>query len=220
MSFYSETEINAGMSAKTGRLITKALPKDSNRVFSIETEPAIEPVTVIELKTFARIDYSDEDSLLEGFITAVRMAAEEYTGRSFIERTIVMLMDWWPGTVVELPRPPLISITKVATLDEDDTETEYASTNYYVVTAAVPGKLVLKQSVQEPTNTDRDYSGFLIRYKAGYGDEASDVPGPIKEGIKTWASIAQATRVIDPKNPPPEACTFLDLYRTAEVMIR
>ena len=220
MSFYSETEIGVGISSKTGRLITRTLPGHGNRVYSVETPPAIEPVTLTELKNFAQVDYDDEDSLLEGFITSARMAAEEYTGKAFIEQTIVMLMDYWPGTVVKLPNPPLISITKVATLSEDDVETEYDSDNYYVVTTGTYGKLILKQSVSEPINTTRDYSGFLIRYKAGYGDVSDDVPGPIKEGIKVWAAIIHATRTIDPKNPPPEARIFLDLYRTIGVMIR
>jgi uncharacterized phiE125 gp8 family phage protein len=222
MSFYSETEPGAGLARKTGRLISKRLPADGNRVYSVEIPPAIEPVTVEELKTFAAIEYDDHDSLLEGIITAVRQAAEEYTGRAFIEQTIKMLMDYWPDTVIKLPMPPLISVTKVATLDEDDVETEYASSNYYTIGRAgtIPGQLVLKQSVSEPTNTERDYGGFLIRYKAGYGDAAEDVPGPLREGIKVWAAIAYSNRVLNPKEPPPEARIFLDLYRIAGVMIR
>ncbi len=220
MGFYSETEPGAGLAQKTGRLISRQLPSDGNRVYSVEIPPAIEPITVDELKTFAAIDYDDHDFLLEGIITAVRQAAEEYTGRAFVEQSIKMLMDYWPGTVIKLPRPPLISITKVATLDEDDVETEYVSSNYYVITGAIPGQLVLKQSVSEPTNTERDYGGFLIRYKAGYGDTAEDIPGPFREGIKVWASIAYSNRVLNPKEPPPEARIFLDLYRTAGVMIR
>jgi len=214
--YYDQTNLPR----KTGTLIASQLPKDGNRVYEVETQPAIEPVTLGELKTFARIKYTAEDTLLEGFITTARIAAEEYTGRAFISQTIKMLMDFWPGTVVDLPKPPLISITKVATLDEDDEETEYDSDNYYAVTTSTPGKSVLKRSVSEPTNTERDYAGFLVRYKAGYGDTGQDVPGPIKEGVKVWASIIQATRTIDPKNPPPEAKIFLDLYRLISVMIR
>lgn len=220
MSFYSETDPMGGLAQKTGRLITPRLPKDGNRIYVVETEPAIEPVSADDLKIYARIDYDDEDSLLEKFLKGVRRAAEKYTGRTFIEQTIKLQMDYWPGTVVELPSPPLISITEVATLDEDDTETEYSSSNYYALTSSEPGKLILKQSVSEPVNTARDYGGFLIRFKAGYGDEANDVPDDIRLGIMAWASIAQANRIIDPRNPPPEAKSYLDFYRTESVMIR
>ena len=209
-----------GLASKSGSLIAKALPKSGNRVYTVETPPAIEPVTLDELKAFSRIGYTSEDILLEGFITAARMAAEEYTGRAFITQTIRMEMDYWPGTVIDLPKPPLISVTEVMTVDEDDEETEYDSDNYYVITTSTPGRLILKQSVVGPVNTARNYGGFLIRYKVGYSNFRDDIPGPIKEGIKVWASIIQATRTIDPKNPPPEAAIFLDLYRIVGVTIR
>ena len=208
------------LNRKTGSLITKALPKHGNRSWQVTVEPIVEPITVDNLKAFSYIDGDDEDTLLEGFIMAARRGAESYMGRAIVEQTIDMKMDWWPGTVVELPMPPLMSITKVATLDEDDTETEYDSDNYYVITEATPGKLVLKQSVSAPSNTARDYGGYLVRYKAGYGYEPTDVPAHIREGIKLWAAVIYSTRVIDPKNPPPDARVMLDLARTARVMVR
>jgi len=210
-----------GLDRKTGRLITKALPGHGNRVWSVSTIPVVEPVTLGVLKEFGRLaDVTDEDSLLEGFIMAARVATEEYLGRSLISRTIDMKMDYWPSMVIKLPQPPLISVTKVATLDEDDTETEYDSDNYYVITEGTPGKLVLKKSVTAPSNTVRDYGGYLIRYVAGYGPDPPDVPAPIRDAIKLWAATIQATRVLDSKNPPPEARPLLDLFRTVDVMVR
>lgn len=205
---------------KTGRLIERKLPAHANRVWKVTTDPETEPVTVAEVKEFAKIDYDAEDSLLEGFITAVRIAAEEYLGTAFIEQTIRMKMDYWPDTVVCLPQPPLISITKIATLDEDDTETEYDSDNYYVITEGMPGKVILKKSVTAPQNTDRDHGGFFIEFKAGFGSSADDVPESLKNGIKAWAAIVQATRVLDSKNPPPEAKVFFNLYRQVKTVIR
>lgn len=202
-----------GYMSKKGSLISKDLPRDGNRVWQVTTAPAIEPVTLQELKDFAGIDGTEIDTMLKGFMQAARQAAEPYLGRALIEQSITMKMDWWPGTVVELPRPPLISITKVATLDEDDTETTYSSSNYYVVTEGIPGKIILKRSVTAPQNTERNYGGYLIEFKAGYGTNASDVPRPIREGIMLWAAAAQATRVLDSKNPPPEAKSKLDLFR-------
>lgn len=209
-----------GIEEQTGSLISKALPKDGGRSWKIVKEPFIEPVAMQDVKDFARIEGDDEDILLEGFIQAVRIATEEYLGRALIQQTIRMLMDYWPGKVIELPRPPLISVTKIAILDEDGAETPYSSDNYYVVTEAIPGKLILKKSVSIPTNTSRDYGGFLIEYKAGYGTDSIDVPKPIVEGIKLWTAVLYETRVIDAKNPPPEVRGMLDLFRVVDVMIR
>ena len=194
----------------------KSLPSDGNRIWKVTTSPYTEPITVDEAKEFARIDGTDEDTLIEGFITAARMNCEAFLGRALIEQTITMKMDFWPGAVVDLPRPPLISITAVETLDEDDTATEYSSENYYAIIESIPGQLVLKRDVTFPFNTDRDYQGYQIRFKAGYGSSAADVPRPIREGLKLWVTDIYENRVIRPE-PPPEAMTLLNLYRVLHV---
>jgi uncharacterized phiE125 gp8 family phage protein len=208
------------LNRKTGSLIAPVLPKDGNREWIVSVEPETEPVSVDELKEFARIDYDEEDTLLEGFIKAVRQASEEYMGRALIEQTIEMTMDYWPSNQIELPRPPLISIVRVATLDEDDTETAYSSDNYFARTRAAPGQLIIKRSITPPINTDRDYGGFLIVFKAGYGTTAASVPQSIREGIKLWASIVESTRELNSKNPPKQVRAFLDLYRLGRMIVR
>ena len=197
-------------------IFDESLPRDGNRVFEVTTAPTVEPVTVAELKTFARIDGSDEDTLLSGFIVAARQACEKYLGRALLQQTIDLKMDYWPGEVVELPLPPLLSITKVATLSEADVETEYSSSYYYTITEAIPGKLVIKQGVSLPTNTDRDYGGYLIRYTAGYGTAATDVPQSIRDAVKLWATDIYENRVVR-STPPPEARVQLDIYKVMDL---
>jgi len=204
----------------TNSLLKKPPPIHGNRIWKISTGPRIEPVSVEELKLFAGIDTDDIDSLLREFIKSVRFAAEEYMGRALIQQTIRLLMDFWPSMIIELPRPPLLSVTKIAILDEDDVETEYNSDNYYVITGSTPGKVILKQSVTAPYNSMRDYAGYLIEYKAGYGTDAKDVPSPIREAIKLWAAAVYEMGFLDSKKPPPKVKENLDLFRTVEVMIR
>lgn len=187
-----------------GSLVKKPLHKWGNRSYKVTTAPAIEPVTAADVKLFGRIDGSTEDTLIESFITSIRHAVEDLLGRAFIEQTITMLMDWWPGTRVELPRPPLISVTSVATLDEDDAATAYAASNYYVITNKEPGVIVIRNGSTPPVNTDRYHGGYRVIYKAGYGDEAADVPSLIKDAIKAWVTSFYETRTFDPRNPPPE----------------
>lgn len=217
--YYFESGYGSRIPRKTGRLIAKELPRNGNRNWKVIAEPETEPVTVEELKYFSRIDTTTDDILIAGFIKAARVATESYLGRALITQTIKMTMDFWPSELIEFPRPPLISVDKVATLDESDAETEYSSDNYYVITEAIPGKLALKQAVTAPVNTERNYAGYLIQYKAGYGS-ADNVPQPIKEGIMLWAASVYATRTFDSKNPPPEARSKLDLFRVSGVIIR
>jgi uncharacterized phiE125 gp8 family phage protein len=194
-------------------ILPAVLPSDGNRLWRVKTEPSIEPITVEEVKEFARIDGSDEDDFIEDLIQSVRRNAESYLGRAFIQQTIRLVMDFWPDAVINLPRPPLISIDKVAMLDEDDSETEYDSSNYYAITESVPGKLVIKKGVSAPTNTSRHYGGFLIEFKAGYGTFSKKVPTPLLLGLKQWVAAVYENRTIDTKKPPPEARKALDLFR-------
>jgi len=210
----------AGLARKTGSLIAKELPKDGNRSWKVTTQPTIEPVTVDQTKLFARITTTIEDDLIEGFITAARYAAEEYLGRAFISQTITTVLDFWPGQIIEMPRPPLISVDGIYIVDEDDTETEYDSDYYYLNTTAEPGQIIIKRDYTQPTNTGRDYGRFIIRSKHGYGTIGTDVPMHFREGIMLWAAVIYATRTLDPKVPPPEVRSKFDLYRSVRNMIR
>ena len=161
-------------------------PTDGNRQWTITSAPTVEPVTVEELKLFGRIDGSDEDALLASLISAVRMQAEEYTGRAFITQTIRMVLDYWPRENIELPRPPLQSITAISIVGEDGSVVAYDSSKYFVVAEKIPGEIVIKNGNVFPLNTARYSAGIRIDYKAGYGDAATAVPEPIKSAIKMW----------------------------------
>lgn len=191
----------------------RELPKDGNMSVTVITEPNIEPITIDELKIFARIDGTEEDSLLLTFIKAVRTQAELYLGRKLIQQTLRAVMDYWPDRKVQLPYSPLISVSKVATRDEDGTETTFSSDNYYAVTEAIPGYVAIKNAIANPDNGgDRCFGGYIIEYVAGYGDEITDVPAPIINALYLWATDAYENRVVR-NEPPPEAKVGLDLFR-------
>jgi len=63
------------------------------------TPPASEPVSLAQMKNFARVDFSDDDELFPILITAAREWCEVYCQRRFILRTMRLLMDFFPGYV-------------------------------------------------------------------------------------------------------------------------
>ena len=193
---------------------TSLLAREADPCISwkVTVAPTVEPVTLNQFKEFARIDGNFEDDSLNAILVAARQLTESYLNRALIEQTIELVMNYWPSIEIELPRPPLISISSVVTLDESNVATTYSSDNYYINTNAEPGILVLKRSVTAPINTDRENSGYKITYKAGYGSTAVFVPQGIKEGIKFWATAIYEGRM--PSNePPPIAAKVLDQYR-------
>jgi uncharacterized phiE125 gp8 family phage protein len=183
-----------------------------NAYWKVKTQPLIEPITVSELKLFARIDGDDEDTLLAEIITAVRQATEEYLRRALISQTFRMVFDYWPDVNIQIPRSPLISISGVYTIGEDDTETEFSSSNYYVVTSTEPGQVVIKNGGTIPTNTDRYTAGFAIDFVAGYGALSTDVPSSILNAIKMWATMVYELRAVTTE-PPPSVVEQLYPYR-------
>ena len=177
------------------------LDKKGNRSWKVTSPPAVEPITLEEVKLFGRIDGSDEDTLITSIIKGVRPKVELYLNKSLIEQTIELSMDWWNSAEILLPQPPLISITKVETIDEDGTATEYDSDNYYTVTESIPGKLVIKKASSLPTNTESEVGGFKITYQAGYGSTASYVDAVIKNAMMEWAVLQYENRVFDDELP-------------------
>lgn len=115
--------------------------------------------------------------------------------------------DWWDGVrqgpvsslsvrqdrSIELPRPPLLSVTELSTFDEDDTETVYAATNYLVDTESRTGRIVLKSSSTFPTDL-REVNGIKIVYQAGYGPEIINVPEQIRNAITRTAGALYEDR--------------------------
>jgi len=182
----------------------------------VVTEPAVEPFTVDELKLFARIDGASEDGLLTGFIKATRLATEDYLGRALIQQTMKVVLDEWPGMILELPRPPLMSVSSINTIDEDDAETEYDSENYYVVTESIPGQIIIKQGSSAPVTYLRDVGGYEVLYIAGYGEAATDIPKAIVEGMKLWATAMYENRALT-TDPPPQAKPLLNLYKVMRI---
>lgn len=199
-----------------GGILLKSLPRNGNMVFKVISKPQIEPITVTEFKTFARIDGTAEDALIANIITAVRGNAEKLLGRSFIQQTLLASMDFWPGIRVILPRPPLISVTEIRTVAEDGSITVYDPTNYYVRTATEPGEVVVKRGVAVPINDERDLGGFEIELVGGYGSRTTDVPQGIRIGLNLWASTVYETRVIGP-DPPPNALKALQLEKVIKI---
>ncbi|HPU86457.1 MAG TPA: head-tail connector protein [Candidatus Latescibacteria bacterium] len=172
----------------------------------VKTEPTVEPCTTAELKAFARIDTSDDDTLVALLIKAARRQAEAFTGRAFVNTTFYayfyfdnqttavddFTLQWLRDTTVNrgmiyLPRSPLSSVTEINTYDHDGKETLWASTNYKVVTTTTPGCIYLADAGSFPSDM-RAISAMRVEFIAGYGAAASSVPDDIVQAIKLMAT--------------------------------
>jgi uncharacterized phiE125 gp8 family phage protein len=149
---------------------------------SLTSPPAEEPVTLLDAKAQLKLDSTDDDALVTSLITAARARAEWHTGRAFVTQGWSLWLDAWPSAgIVEIPLPPLVSVSYVKTCDRDDAATIVATSAYRIDTASAPGRLALRSAPPFAANLRR-LNAIEIAFTAGYGG-ASAAPQPIKQAI-------------------------------------
>ena len=151
------------------------------------TPPAIEPVTLAELKDHLRIDAGMEDSLLLGFITTAREWCEGYQNRAYITQTWELGLDEWPE-IINMPLPLLQSTDlKIEYYGTDGVVHLLAATEYQIDVRGYKGRITPAYGHHWPTLTLRPLSGIIVTFKAGYGAVVSDVPERIRTAVKLLA---------------------------------
>jgi len=122
-----------------------------------------------------------EDDLLNGLIKVAREYCEGFQNRAYLTQTWELWLDYWPSrNYIELPRPPLASITSVKYYGTDDTE--FTFTDYYTDAESEPGRLCLNYGCSWPSATLRPHNGICITYVAGE-TSAADVSQKVKQAI-------------------------------------
>lgn len=153
---------------------------------TIVTAPASEPVSLADAKVHLRIPsaVTADDAYITALITVARQWVENYTNRALITQTVDWTMDDWPDLPVKVPMSPLQSITSIKYYDTSDTEATWSSDNYAVDIASTPGRIDLAYGCSLPSTTLRDMNGVVIRFVAGFGTAAANVPPNIIHAIK------------------------------------
>lgn len=140
----------------------------------IVTVPAIEPVTVAEIREHGRIDDGVEESLIELYIGAARRTIEQRLRETLITTELRAHFDCF-RSVFKLPSGPVQEVTKVGYYDANDADTEFSDTKYQVELVSRPSRVAVKHGITIPTTYDRLLPAY-VDYTAGYGDTAGDVP--------------------------------------------
>lgn len=159
------------------------------------TGPVEEPITLAEAKNHLRIDYSDDDALIQSQIIAVREYAETATNRAFVAQTWKYVLDAFPSVPSQalswqaafgqfnLPFPPLQSVTSIVWLDTAGNPTTVSSSDYVVDAASEPARVALAYGKSWPSNPLQTIAGVQVTYAAGYAS-AAKVPESIKQMVK------------------------------------
>lgn len=206
----------------------------------VVTPPTLEPVTPLEamfhLKITADPDYTAEDDPLFDEITrqiaSARAQCEQHTRRAFIQQTLRLVrgpaqrgeyvrrhscFDARPWPVLELLRPPLISVSSVKYYDDANVLQTVSPSDYYVTSGNVP-TVEFKSTAAVPSLYLRQ-DAIQLEYVAGYpgtDTSADNVPASIKAAVLLGVQL-ESDR-LDPREREAlenAQCSLLSSYRIA-----
>lgn len=175
------------------------------------TAPATEPISLAEAKGHLRVDHTDDDATITFLITASRQyvdAISGWLGRALITQTWELVIDafptgqaqcCWPAApvmatssiAIEIPFPPLQSVTSIKYFDVAGIEQTMPATDYVVDTVSAPGWIV---PVTSWPATLAAINAVTIRFIAGYGPAATDVPAPIRQALLLMTGLYYENR--------------------------
>lgn len=149
----------------------------------IITPPATEPLTLSELKSYLRVDYSTDDTILTSMISAARIWCEGYQNKKYITQTLELILDKFPCDTIEFSDcSPIQSVTSIKYYDTNGTEYTVSSDDYQVDIDSFVARIVPGYNKTWPTTTLKPANGVVIRFIAGYGNAAS-VPEQVKQAM-------------------------------------
>jgi len=145
----------------------------------VSTVSVSEPVTIREVKDHLRITTAASDTVLANMITTARQQAEDFMRRTIMPSTIVGSIDSLCGDVIDLPFPPLRSVTSITYIDNNGDQQTVAPETYSL---DIPGMRILRAYGQSWPRGRAEKGSVKITYVAGYESIAA-VPEKIKTAI-------------------------------------
>lgn len=147
------------------------------------TPPAAEPLSLAEAKHFLRVEHDADDALIAALIVGARGHVEVASRRALITQTWRLVLDAWPrdGRIAVL-LAPLRAVAAARLYGHGGDAQPLDAETFVVDTSASPGVVAFPPfAVAAP---GRALAGIEIDIVAGYGEEAADVPEPLRHAIR------------------------------------
>lgn len=162
------------------------------------TQPVVEPVSLAEAKTQARVDGEADDSYIQTLIAVARQYVEDQLDITLLTTVWEASYDLFPVWAIILPRPMLQAATITVTYRLGDGATSTKSSaagDFRVDTRTVPGRIYPNWSQTWPA-VRGDENSVVVNYTAGFGDDGSSVPPIYRHLICTLVAHYYDTRQI------------------------
>ena len=145
-------------------------------------EPAVEPISLTDMRAHLRLTGTEEDSVLAGFIKAARTHIEQSTRRALISQSWRLYLDAWPiGRIVKFPIAPVSSVDQVTIYDFDGAPTSLAADDWRLDRSNQPERLKIKVGAGLSAS---QLMAAEVDFTVGYGMSPEDVPEEFRQAIR------------------------------------
>lgn len=178
------------------------------------TPPALEPVSLAEVKAHLRIDTSSEDLLLATLIATARQHIERALGMALISQSWSLFLDRWPGLAqpLALPLTPVLQLNAVRFYGADGTISTRGPSEFQLDPGPPPR--VARLSGGSAPVALRTLAAIEIAFVAGFGALPSNVPQALRHGLLQLVAHLQTHRGLEPDDSlPPAIADLLSPWR-------
>ena len=162
-------------------------------------------ISIVDMKKFLRVDTSDDDVVIYSYMATAAEAIKQYLRVALLTETFVFKADGFAyvdaddrilalgpgvhtasrpyllggGETLDIPFPPLQSVTSVVTYDRGNNALTFSASNYGVDLQS--GRIYLNEGETWPSDL-RAQDAVEVTYVAGYG--SASVPAPILQALR------------------------------------
>ena len=148
--------------------------------------PAVEPVTLGDMKQHLRVSHDSEDALIASLNKAAREELEQATGLALISQGWRLYLDCWPGTLtVLIHKAPVIALSAVTIYDAAGAPSPAPLSGFVLDRFSRPARVAVPDAITAP---GKKLNGIEIDFTAGFGTTGVDVPDGLKRAIMLLAA--------------------------------
>ena len=148
------------------------------------TAPSTSPVTLAEAKSQLRVDFSDDDTLIQRLIDTATsfMDAQGVLGRAMIQQTWAQWLSPNPNQIVYFAMSPFISLVSIHYYNSANSLTAATDSNFEVLGTKNEKTISPKTDYSWPTTYERS-DAIKLTFHAGYGSAITNVPQSVRQAM-------------------------------------
>lgn len=163
---------------------------------SIYTAAGSASVSTANAKAHLKVEHSNDDTLIDGYVQAAEKEVEAFTNRTIISTVYDFTLTEFPANGIVLPVSPVSAIASIKYYDASNTLQTWASSNYHYNVNEEPCIIRYVDSVPD-TYEDRS-DAVVVRFTAGYANAAA-IPAPLVQAIKLKLGDYYENRIDAPR---------------------